>query len=159
MTIRSAFVLAIVLASCQGPEDWSPAAEHRRESAQRAAALATHLETLPGIAHASVILDEPVADPLAPPAPAAPPRASIVLALAPGAHADTATADARRAVTAALPALDDAHLSIIAAPAPAAPRKPDRLLVPLAIALAVIIGLAGWIAVIQLRHRRGMIPQ
>ena len=70
-------------AACDG-DAWSPRAEHDRATTRRAAALADHLDAIPGVAHASVILNIPIADPLAPPSVAPPPTASVILELEPG---------------------------------------------------------------------------
>ena len=83
----------------------------------------------------------------------------MVLALAPGADPEIVTADARRAVTAAVDGLDESRVSVVAAPAPAVRPPHDRLLVPLAAALGLVVILAAWIAVTSARQRRGMIAQ
>jgi type III secretory pathway lipoprotein EscJ len=153
-------VLAIALVACDG-DAWSPRAERERAAKERAAELAAHLETIPGVAEASVVLDLPYADPLAVEAPAAPPRASVVLALEPGADTAAAEVAATRAVAGAIAG---AEVTVItAAPAPgealvavgpfrvaAGSRTP--LLAALAAALLAIAGLAAWIAIAGYRR-------
>jgi hypothetical protein len=108
-----------------------------------------------------VVLDLPYADPLAVEAPAAPPRASVVLALEPGADTAAAEVAATRAVAGAIAG---AEVTVItAAPAPgealvavgpfrvaAGSRTP--LLAALAAALLAIAGLAAWIAIAGYRR-------
>lgn len=138
-----------LFAACE-PDAWSPEAAHRREAAARAAALDAHLATLPGVARASVILEDT--------------RASVVLALAPGADADAATASARTA-TASAEGIDPAAVSVVAAaPAPrdelvdvgpfrVAAGSRAGLIATLAIALVIIAGLGAWLAAMGSRRR------
>ena len=58
-------VVIALLVGCDA-DAWSPRAEHDRATARRAVDLATHLDTLPGVARASVVLTVPFSDPLAP---------------------------------------------------------------------------------------------
>jgi hypothetical protein len=147
--------LALVIflcAACDG-DAWSPRAEHDRATTRRAAALADHLEALPGIEHASVILYLPIADPLAPPAVASIPTASVILELEPGADSDAITEDARAATVAAIP---DAEVKVVTAgPLPkAAPAPSGTMRAALAAALAVIAALALWIVGLYRRAAR-----
>lgn len=162
-------VLAIALAAlgCDG-DAWSPRAERARAESERAAALAAHLETLPGVREASVVLELPISDPLAPPCAAVPctarqSRASVVLALDPGADPAAAESAARGAVAGAIAGA--AVTVVTAAPPPSeslvavgpfrvaeASRVP--LLAALAAGLLAIAGLAIWIAVAGYRVRR-----
>jgi hypothetical protein len=152
-------LLLIVLALCAAcdPDAWSPGAERERAERRRVETLAAHLETLPGIEQASVMVT--------------PPRASVVLALEPGAAAPDPDA-IRRAVTAAIDGVDPAAIEIAAAGPP--PRDPvvsvgpfevaagsrGPLIATLAGGLVVIAGLAGWIALVGVRrYRRGISPQ
>lgn len=168
--IRVLWVIGLALAACDAGA-WSPAADRERRLERRAAELSAHLAALPGIARASVVLDAPAPDPLAPPAPAAPPRASVVLALAPGADPAAAEAAARRALAGAVAGLDDAHVTVVVAAAPAgdalaavgpfrvAASSRTPLIVALAAGLVVIAALAAWIAAWGWRQRRGTRPQ
>ena len=144
-------VVIALLVGCDA-DAWSPRAEHDRASARRATELATHLEALPGVARANVVLTVPFSDPLAPrchapqgtnrpavPCTAGHERASVVIELEPGAD---------RAATEALvrDAAADVEVMVVAAP-PLAARAPEagRWRALLAVALAVIAGLAVWI--------------
>jgi hypothetical protein len=141
-------VVIALLVGCDA-DAWSPRAEHDRATARRATELAAHLETLPGIARASVALDAPYADPLAKPSPTPPPVASVVIELEPG--ADRATTE-----TLVKAVVDGEVMVLAAAPLarPATAAGPWRGL--LAVALAVIAGLAIWIVAI---YRRAARPQ
>ena len=161
-------VLAVLLvAGCDG-DAWSPRAERARAEAERAEALAAHLETLPGVKAASVVLELPISDPLAPPAPPAPPRASVVLALAAGADPDATEAAARAAVAGAI---DGVNVTVVSAASAAGEELvavgPFRvaagsrapLLAALAAALLAITGLAVWIAALAYRRATtGRVP-
>lgn len=163
--MRAAPLALALLVACGGADDWSPEAGQRRALAASAETLAVHLETLPGVRDASVVIDAPLADPLGPAAPAPPPRASIVLALADGADAAALERAARDAVAGAVVGLDPAQVTVASAPAPRPPRSrvgpfevaPGSrapLVATLALALALIAGLAGWIAWTAIRQRR-----
>lgn len=164
---RVSLIVAIALAVAACDRDaWSPRAEQARLTQDRAVALTAHLETLPGVTRASVLLDDAPADPLAPPAPDPAPRASIVLVLAPAADPDATTAAARAATLASVRDLADHDLVITARTTPAAaalasvgpfevsPRSRGPLLATLAAALALIALLAAWIAITGARRRR-----
>lgn len=166
-----ATAVAIALGACD-PDAYDPSAARARAADARAAELARHLETVPGVARASVVVEAPVADPLAPAGrEVGAPRASVILALAPGADAAAAEDAARRAVTATTQVAPD-HLTIAAVGAAAEPvvavgpfrvasssRRP--LIATLAAALIAIAALAGWIALTGARRyiRRGARPQ
>lgn len=154
--------MLVLLAACDR-DAWSPRAEHARATRDLAASLAAHLETLPGVTRASVLLDEARPDPLAPPAPSPPPRASIVLAVT--GDPDAITAAARTAALASIRGLTDAHLVVTARPTPSttlasvgpfdvAPSSRAPLVATLAGALLLIAALAGWIAITGARRRR-----
>jgi hypothetical protein len=142
-------LILVALCACD-PDAWSPGAERERAERRRVETLAAHLETLPGVARASVM--------------ATPPRVSVVLALEPGAAVDDAAI--RRAVVAALDGVEPGAIEIAAAAPPAGPPvvsvgpfevaegSRTALTATLAGALVVIAGLAAWIALVGLRQRR-----
>jgi hypothetical protein len=175
--VRWLFVVAILLASCD-PDAFAPGADRARATERRAHELAAHLETLPGITAAHVILDIPIADPLAPTSasasasasasPGLRPRASITLALQPGADATAAEAAARRAALATVDGLtaDAIAISTSAPPAeklvavgPFRVAEDSRipLIAALALGLLTIAALASWIALAG--YRRATRPQ
>jgi type III secretory pathway lipoprotein EscJ len=147
--MRTLVVVLALLAACDG-DAWSPRAEHDRATARLAAELAAHLETLPGVREASVVLTLPFADPLAADAPSHPALASVVLALEAGADPAGAEYAARAAVEAAVAG---ARVTVLAAAEEKA-AAPGRYRAALAGALAVIAGLALWIVWIYRRAAR-----
>jgi type III secretory pathway lipoprotein EscJ len=163
---RALLVLVLVLGACNAHVD-SPADEHAAGDRARGAALAAQLQTLPGVARASAIVETPFADPLAPDTHA-PPSASIAIAAATGADPAAIERDARRLAAAAIHA-DPAAIAVAIEAPPAAPelarvgpfevsaRSKTALTITLVGALALIAGLAAWIA---WTHRlRGTRPQ
>jgi len=156
----SALVLAVV-AACAPVVD-GPA--ERQRSADRADAdrLAAQLSALPGVVRAEVMLRRAARDPLAT-TPPAPPAISLVVIVDDKADRATTTEAARKLARAAAPELEPTLLVEVGAIRPtlakvgpftveATSRGPLRAL--LGSVLAVIAGLAGWIAYRERRRRR-----
>jgi type III secretion protein J len=147
--------------------------ERARYAAALGAELAGHLRHLGGVVEASVVIDLPVADPLAP-APAVPLRAtaSVVLVTAEGAAPQIAE-EARRLVAGAVTGLPAEAVTVVATPAPRSPVPEAMARVgPFAVAagsrralqltlaggLLAIAGLAGWVFAIERRRRHDSRP-
>jgi hypothetical protein len=171
-TLARALVVAgaLAVAACTGAGVATPADEQAARDRVDAAALARHVEVVPGVVRASAWLRRPVADPLRPAPRSLPPiTASLVIVIRAGTDTADLEARVRAAATAALasagapaPAID-----VLFAPAPPPPpalvragpftveagsRRP--LLATLAIGLIAIAGLASWIVLLELRRRR-----
>lgn len=128
--------------------------------------LAAQLAALPGVVRAEVALHRPARDPLAP-TPAAPPTASLVIIVDDRADRAALTTHARTLARATAPAVEPAIVVEIGATRPTLARvgpftvearSQAALKATLALALALIAGLAGWLAIVQLRRpgqRRG----
>jgi len=166
---RARIIAVLAVAACHAHVD-GPADDHAARDRGAGVELALHLRTLPGVIAASAIVHTPWQDPLAPtPAPtvagADHASASIAITAASGVDAARLERDARRLAAAAL-ATDPGALTIAVEPveAPAttskvgpfevAPSSRGALTLTLLLALAVIAGLAVWVAALQLKKRR-----
>lgn len=156
------WIVAVVVVTCGCDRDLvpSPHARHDAEDVADARRLEQQLAALPSVSRASVVVHRPFVDPLEPQRDVQPARASVLL---------VSTADLESTVkqlaTAALP---DVPVSIVIVPPSPPPVKTATvgpfvvaegsrraLQATLAIALALIAGLAGYVAWSQ---RRGIRP-
>ena len=150
-------VVATLASACSGDLVPTPARTQATRDTARASALDVQLRALPGVVDVHAMVRTPVDDPLAPRHDEPPASASVAVHAAPSRAA--ALADEVRALAAAaLPDVDAARLTVVVAEAtpPAATAKVGpfevaqtsrgALRATLAIAFALIIVLAGFIA-------------
>jgi hypothetical protein len=169
-TLARALALAGVLAACTAGVA-TPADEQAARDRTDAAALARHVEAVPGVLRASAWLRRPVIDPLRPaPAALAPASASLVVVVRAGSDAPAIEAGVRTAAAAALATAGapaptvDVLLALAPPPPPALVRAGPftveagsrvPLLATLALGLLAIAALSVWIVLIELRRRQG----
>jgi type III secretory pathway lipoprotein EscJ len=145
--------LLVLLVACAPVVD-GPAERQRAADRDDAARLTAQLSALPGVVRAEVMLRRSIADPLAP-SPPTPASASLVIIVDDRADRPATTAAARALTRAAAPEVDPTILVEVGATRPslakvgpftveAGSRTP--LKAALAIALVLILALAGWIA-------------
>lgn len=155
--------LAVIAGGCDRDLVPSPRARHDAADGADAGQLERQLAAIPGVASASVVVHRPFVDPLAPPSP---PTAATASVLVVEARSDPSIE--QRVRTLARAALPDVPVSIVVAPPVAPPvatanvgpfvvaaESKRALQATLAIALAVIAALAGYVAWNQ---RRGIRP-
>jgi hypothetical protein len=176
--VVAALALALALAmtgACSDPRVDTPAAQHAARDLTDAAALARHLEVIPGVVRASAWLTRPFADPLAPPRRPGRVIASIAIVLAGDADRAAVETSVRTLAAQALAAdasaeaatADAPQISVFVASALPPPPKlahvgPFRvqassrgpLIATFAAGLLAIVALCLWIVVIELRRRR-----
>jgi hypothetical protein len=142
-----------------------PATAARAADRARAAVLRAHLLALPPITAASVVVDRAAPDPLARRPTAPPPTVAVALVADPAADRERLAALARAAAAVTIAA--DARVSVAVLPSPDRPdlarlgpftvAAPARapLLALVAGALFAVAALAGALAFVLLRQRRG----
>lgn len=154
--------LLLALVACAPTVDGPVEHQHALDQAD-SARLTAQLSVLPGVVHAEVILHRPARDPLSLAAPT-PATSSIVLVVDDRADRPKLEASSRVLVRALAPAVEPtvfvevgARRARLAAVGPFTVEagSKSRLKATFVVALAIIAGLAGWIASIYWRQRRG----
>jgi type III secretory pathway lipoprotein EscJ len=144
--------LAVVIAACAPAID-GPLEQQRSRDAADAAALAAQLGQLPGAVRAEVTLHRPVHDPLGASQPAS---AAVVVVVDDRANRAAIDRSARTLLHGTAPEIADPQIAIelgatrpqlaSVGPITVESRSKPRLVALLALAFALIAGLAGWIA-------------